>query len=52
VLGALVSLARERGDVARALRHAETLAALVPDDRAVQELRDALRRQAGGRPAP
>ncbi len=52
VLGALVSLARERGDVQRALRHAETLAALVPDDRAVRELRDALRRRAGGRAAP
>jgi hypothetical protein len=48
-LSALVSISRERGDLTTALRHAETLAALRPDDRAAQGLRDELRRQAGAR---
>jgi Flp pilus assembly protein TadD len=49
VLSALVSISRERGDLTTALRHAETLAALRPDDRAAQGLRDELRHQAGAR---
>jgi predicted CXXCH cytochrome family protein len=49
VLSALVSVARERRDVPRALRHAETLARLLPGDPDVQALRDALRRQGGAR---
>jgi Flp pilus assembly protein TadD len=48
VLGALVSIARERGDTRRALRHAETLALLLPGDHEIVALRDALRRQAQG----
>jgi tetratricopeptide (TPR) repeat protein len=49
VLAALVNIAREQGDTPRALRHAETLAGLVPDDPAVRALRDELRRRAGAR---
>jgi Flp pilus assembly protein TadD len=48
VLTALISIARERGDLPRARRHAETLAALLPGDPEVQGLRDALRRPARG----
>ncbi len=47
VLAALVSISRERGDLATALRHAETLAALQPDDRSVRGLRDELRQRVG-----
>ena len=47
VLGALVSISRERGDLKTALGHAETLAALLPEDQRVRALRDDLRRQRG-----
>jgi hypothetical protein len=42
VLVALVSIARDRGDLQTALRHAETLAALLPADGAVQAQRSEL----------
>ena len=42
VLTALVGIARDRGDLRTALRHAETLAALLPDDGAVQAQRSEL----------
>jgi Flp pilus assembly protein TadD len=45
VLTALVTISRDRGDLATALRHAETLATLSPDDRAIRDLRDDLRRR-------
>lgn len=45
VLAALVSIARERGDLKTALRHAETLAELVPNDGAVQAQRSELEQQ-------
>jgi Flp pilus assembly protein TadD len=45
LLSALVSVAQERGDLATALRHAETLSALVPGDGSVRALREALQRQ-------
>jgi tetratricopeptide (TPR) repeat protein len=43
VLAALVSYARERGDLSTALRHAEQLAAVAPDDPVVQQTVAALR---------
>jgi Flp pilus assembly protein TadD len=45
LLSALVSIAREKGDLATALRHADTLAGLAPGDPGVQALREALQRQ-------
>jgi len=42
VLAALVSIARERGDLQTALRHAETLATLLPSDGLVQAQRSEL----------
>ncbi len=48
VLGALVSISQERGDLKTALGHAETLAALLPEDQRVRALRDDLRRRLTG----
>jgi predicted CXXCH cytochrome family protein len=48
VLAALVAIARGRGDLQRARRHAETLAKLLPTDPEAKALRDALRQQGGG----
>jgi tetratricopeptide (TPR) repeat protein len=45
LLSALVSVARESGDLATARRHAASLAALLPGDPGVQALREALERQ-------
>jgi hypothetical protein len=47
VLTALVTISRDRGELATAMRHAQTLATLSPDDRAIRDLRDDLRRRLG-----
>ena len=47
MLTALVGYHRVRGDRRAALRHAEALLALAPDDAAAQALAAAVRREAG-----
>ncbi len=47
LLGTLVAINRDRGDIASAIRHAERLSNLVPGNRNFQNLLDQLRTQTG-----
>ncbi len=47
LLGTLVAINRDRGDLASAVRHAQRLANLIPGNQNFQNLLDQLRIQAG-----